>query len=318
MRKNTKSLVLVGDAYEQLKKIGSKSVQCVVTSPPYWSLRDYEVEGQLGQESTPSEYVSKLVAIFSEVKRVLKDDGIMWLNLGDTFVGSSQSSGANLKTLSKIQKGNRGSLHSLKKIPVNHRVDGLKPKDLVGIPWSVAFALRAAGWYLRMDVIWFKTNPMPESVSDRPTKAHEYIFLLTKSKKYYYDADAIREPMKAESFQRAKYKSNSPRYHALKGNPQYPLHAPLNPLGRNKRSVWMISLKHNREQHYATFPEDIPEICIKSGSKVGDVVLDPFAGSGTTLAVALKLKRKAIGIDINSKYVHKIIKPRLEKVLKAA
>lgn len=308
--------ILLGDAYEQLRKLKTNSVQCIVTSPPYWALRDYGVPGQLGQEQTPSEYVAKIVAIFSEAKRVLKDDGIMWLNLGDTYVGSSQ--GSKNVVISEIQKSNRGSLHAIDKTPVNHRVDGLKPKDLVGIPWSVALALRAAGWYLRMDVIWHKTNPMPESVSDRPTKAHEYIFLLTKNKKYFYDADAIREPMKEESFQRAKYKSDSPRYHKLIGNPQYPLRAPLNPLGRNKRSVWTISLKHNRVEHYASFPEDIPEICIKAGTKAGDVVLDPFAGSGTTLAVALKLKRKAVGIELNKKYVEKIIKPRLEKVLKAA
>lgn len=312
--------LLLGDAYEQLRRMKSRSVQCIVTSPPFWALRDYGVKGQLGQESTPNEYVSKLVAIFSETKRVLKDNGTLWLNLGDTYVGSNQSAGQKLSTLSKVQRGNRGSLHTMKRIPVNFKVLGLKPKDLVGIPWSVAFALRAAGWYLRMDNIWYKTNPMVESVTDRPTKSHEYIFLLAKSRKYYYDKDAIAEPVKPESLKRGKRKMGSHRYHAVQGHPQVGVEtwSLKNPKLRNKRSVWIISVKKNRTKHYATFPEDIPTICIKAGTKRGDTVLDPFAGSGTTLVAALKLKRKAIGIDINKKYVNRIMKPRLEKVLKAA
>lgn len=312
--------LLHGDAYEQLRKLKSRSVQCVVTSPPYWALRDYGVSGQLGQESTPNEYVSKLVAIFSEVKRVLKDNGTLWSNLGDTYVGSAQNSGHKLSTLSKVQKGNRGSLHSMKRIPANYRVLGLKPKDLVGIPWAVAFALRDAGWYLRSDIIWYKINPMVESVTDRPTKAHEYIFLLAKSRKYYYDKDAIAEPIKPESLLRGKRGASFHRYSALTGHKQKGTAkwADKNPTTRNKRSVWIISLKHSRVEHYATFPEDIPMICIKAGTKRGDVVLDPFAGSGTTLSAALKLKRRAVGIDINKKYVNRIMKPRLEKVLKAA
>jgi DNA modification methylase len=312
--------LLQGDAYEQLRKLKSRSVQCVVTSPPYWALRDYGVEGQLGQESTPNEYVSKLVAIFSEVKRVLKDDGTLWLNLGDTYVGSGQSNGQNISSLSKIQRGNRGSLHSINRLPVNYRSLGLKPKDLVGIPWSVAFALRNAGWYLRSDIIWYKTNPMVESVTDRPTKAHEYIFLLAKSRKYYYDKDAIAEPIKPESLQRGKRGASEHRYSSLMGHAQLGTGkwADKNPVNRNKRSVWIISLKHSKVEHYATFPEDIPMICIKAGTKPGDIVLDPFAGSGTTLIAALKLKRKAIGIDISKKFVERIIRPRLAKLLKAA
>ncbi|MBI2427523.1 MAG: site-specific DNA-methyltransferase [Ignavibacteriales bacterium] len=312
--------LLLGDAYEQLRRMKSRSVQCVVTSPPYWGLRDYGVDGQLGQESSPKEFVSKLVAIFSEVKRVLKDDGTLWLNLGDTYVGSNQSAGQKVSTLSTVQKGNRGSLHSIKRIPVNYKVLGLKPKDLIGIPWSVAFALRDAGWYLRSDIIWYKTNPMVESVRDRPTKAHEYIFLLTKRKKYYYDQEAIAEPIKPESLKRGKRGASFHRYSALMGHTQKGTAkwADKNPTTRNKRSVWIISLKHSKFEHYATFPEDIPMICIKAGTKKGDVVLDPFAGSGTTLVAALKLRRKAIGIDINKKYVNRIMRPRLEKLLKAA
>jgi DNA modification methylase len=310
--------LLQGDAYEQLRTLKSQSVQCAVTSPPYWALRDYGVKAQLGQESTPYEYVAKLVAIFSEVKRVLKDDGTLWLNLGDTYVGSSQSYKQNSLKLSPIQKGNRGSLHSLKRLPPNFRVSGLKPKDLVGIPWMVAFALRDAGWYLRRDIIWYKTNGMTESVKDRPTSAHEYIFLFAKSKHYFYDADAIREPHKPESIERQKYTRNSPRYYSLIGKPQHGLARPLNPLGRNKRSVWIISIKKNHFKHYAVFPEDIPTICIKAGTKPGDIVLDPFAGSGTTLLAALKLKRRAIGIDISKNYLNRIAKPRLENFLSAA
>jgi DNA modification methylase len=254
------------------------------------------------------------------VKRVLKDNGTLWLNLGDTYIGSSQSCGHNITKLSKVQRGNRGSLHSIKRLPVNYRVLGLKHKDLVGIPWSVAFALRQAGWYLRSDIIWYKTNPMVESVTDRPTKAHEYIFLLAKSRKYYYDKDAIAEPIKSESLQRARYAPSYHRYSALHGHPQQGTAkwADKNPTTRNKRSVWIISLKHTRVEHYATFPEDIPIICIKAGTKPGDIVLDPFAGSGTTLVAALKLKRKAIGIDINKKYVERIMNPRLAKLSKAA
>lgn len=315
-----KFTLLTGDAYEQLRRMKSESVQCVCTSPPYWGLRDYGVSGQLGMESTPSEYVSKLVAIFSELKRVLKKDGTLWLNLGDTYVGSAQSCSQKISTLSKVQKGNKGSLHSINRLPVNYKVAGLKQKDLVGIPWSVAFALRAAGWYLRSDIIWYKTNPMVESVTDRPTKAHEYIFLLTKSKKYYYDNDAIAEPIKPESLKRGERKMSTHRYSALTGHTQngFVGWAKKNPTTRNKRSVWIISLKHSRVEHYATFPEDIPMICIKAGSKIGDTILDPFAGSGTTLSAALKLKRNAVGIEINKKYVSQIMKPRLEKVLKAA
>ncbi|MBN1398789.1 MAG: site-specific DNA-methyltransferase [Bacteroidetes bacterium] len=310
--------LLQGDAYEQLRKLPDRSVQCVVTSPPYWALRDYGVKGQLGQESTPGEYVSKLVAVLSEVKRVLKDDGTLWLNLGDTYIGSAQSCGQKISTLSKTQRGNRGSLHSIKKLPVNYRALGLKPKDLVGIPWSVAFALRQAGWYLRSDIIWYKTNPMVESVTDRPTKAHEYIFLLAKSRKYYYDQKAIAEPIKPESLQRARRAMTLHRYSALQGHPQRGTAkwADKKPTTRNRRSVWIISLKHSRFEHYATFPEDIPMICIKAGTKPGDTVLDPFAGSGTTLLAALKLKRKAVGIDINKKYVRQIMKTRLEKYLR--
>jgi DNA modification methylase len=315
-----KYTLLCGDAYEQLRKMKSRSVQCVCTSPPYWGLRDYGVEGQLGLEPTPSEYISKLVAIFSEIKRVLKDDGTVWLNIGDSYVGSAQSCGQKISTLSKVQRGNKGSLHSIKRLPVNYKVLGLKPKDLVGIPWSVAFALRDAGWYLRRDVIWYKTNPMVESVKDRPTTAHEYIFLLAKSRKYYYDAAAIAEPIKPESLKRGLRNTKPHRYSALMGHEQKGTAkwAAKNPTTRNKRSVWIISLKHNRVEHYATFPEDIPMICIKASTKRGDAVLDPFVGSGTTLSAALKLGRKGIGIDISRKFLTTIVRPRLRKVLQAA
>lgn len=296
-----------------LKRIPDSTVQCVVTSPPYWSLRDYGVADQLGQEKTPEEYIQNLVNVFREVRRVLKEDGTVWLNLGDTYVGSNQSYGQKLERLKSLQMSNKGSLHAIKKRPLNSKVSGLKPKDLIGIPWSVAIALRNDGWYLRSDIIWHKTNPMPESVDDRPTKAHEYIFLLTKSRRYYYNADAIREPHKEESYERAKHKTNSPRYYELIGKPQGGLARPLNPLGRNKRTVWTISIKNNHVKHYATFPSDIPNICIQAGSKPGDIVLDPFAGSGTTLLEAMKLGRGFIGIEINKEYVDEIIEPRVKE-----
>ncbi len=305
--------ILKGDALKVLKNIPDNSVQCVITSPPYWALRDYNVAGQLGQEKTPQEFVQNLVEVFREVRRVLKPDGTLWLNIGDTYVGSNQSYGQNVDQLNSLQTSNKGSLHAVKKRPSNHKVPGLKPKDLIGIPWSVALALRNDGWYLRSDIIWHKTNPMPESVDDRPTKSHEYIFLLTKSRHYYYNADAIREPHKEESFERSKHKMNSPRYYELIGKPQAGLVRPLNPLGRNKRTVWTISIKNNRVKHYATFPSDIPNICIQAGTKKGDVVLDPFAGSGTTLLEAIKLERGFIGIEINKQYVDEIIAPRVKE-----
>jgi len=295
-----------GNNIDVLKTMDRESVDCVVTSPPYWGLRDYGTSDQLGLEPTPEEYVTNLVKVFQEVHRVLKPSGTVWLNLGDSYAGSNSDkhSSPNKNTLSAKMGQTYGGIEK----SIKAKVPGLKPKDLIGIPWRVAFALQADGWYLRSDIIWQKPNPMPESVKDRPTKSHEYIFLLTKSRKYYYDADAIKEPTVSQD----KYKRD-------RDNPDYKFN---NTPGRtkmsglkdnkytrkNKRDVWNINTKPYKEAHFAVFPEEIPMNCIKAGSPEDGVVLDPFVGSGTTLKVARQLGRKAIGIDINTEYLDLCIK----------
>lgn len=295
-----------GNNIDVLKTIEADSVDCVVTSPPYWGLRDYGTSEQLGLEPTPEEYVANMVKVFQEIHRVLKPSGTVWLNLGDSYAGSNSDkySAPNKNTLSAKMGQTYGGIEK----SIKAKVPGLKPKDLIGIPWRVAFALQADGWYLRSDIIWQKPNPMPESVKDRPTKSHEYIFLLTKSRKYYYDADAIKEPtVSQDKYKRDRdnpdYKfNNTPgrtKMSGLKDN-KYTL--------KNKRDVWSINTKPYKEAHFAVFPEEIPMNCIKAGSPKDGVVLDPFAGSGTTLKVALGLGRKAIGIDINTEYLDLCIK----------
>ena len=295
--------ILQGNVTDKLKEIETGTVQCVVTSPPYWGLRDYGTEGQIGLEETPEKYVEKMVEVFREVKRVLKHDGTVWLNLGDSYSTSSGTGGT------KSFQPKQPMFAYTRKAPKN-----LKPKDLVGIPWRVAFALQADGWYLRQDIIWHKPNPMPEPVQDRCTKAHEYIFLLTKSSKYYYDIDSIREPytepmnrwggdkLKADGESVWDKGTGQSTYRDREMRP--------NPNGRNKRSVWTINTQPYKEAHFATFPQKIPELCIKAGSKEDDVVLDPFFGSGTTGYVAQKLGRRWIGIELNEDYI-KIAKKRL-------
>ena len=301
----TKNIQLYhGNNIDVLKQMESESVDCVVTSPPYWGLRDYGTSDQLGLEPTPEEYVTNLVKVFQEVHRVLKPSGTVWLNLGDSYY--NYRPGGTSQAKQSVAKNNGAVVnHSGKR---NNIIEGLKEKDLVGIPWRVAFALQADGWYLRSDIIWQKPNPMPESVKDRPTKSHEYIFLLTKSKKYYYDADAIKEPTVSQD----KYKRD-------RDNPDYKFnntHGRTKMSGlkdnkytrRNKRDVWSINTKPYKEAHFAVFPEEIPMNCIKAGSPKDGVVLDPFVGSGTTLKVARQLGRKAIGIDINTEYLDLCIK----------
>jgi len=359
--------VIEGDVREVLKTFDDESVQCVVTSPPYYGLRDYGFDGQLGLEETPEEYVNNMVDVFKEVKRVLRKDGTVWLNLGDSYTSTAQGT---FNTPSPIQSGEASQARA------NYRpFTGLKPKDLVGVPWRVAFALQADGWYLRSDIIWAKGSCMPESVTDRPTKSHEYIFLLTKSQKYYYDYEAIKEKGvypagtkgakgSVERFSTDLVNSRPPEYKIYDGT-------------RNKRSVWKMNPQPFKGAHFATFPEELPEICIKAGTskagccadcgapverisekvgtvnqkwgkqdkvdasrndsaegsglrtgdvnvyqtkgweptcdcnaeKVPCVVLDIFAGSGTTLRVASKLGRKGIGIELNPEYI-KILKKR--------
>lgn len=259
----------------------SESVQCVVTSPPYWGLRDYGVPGQLGLERTPEEYVEKMVAVFREVRRVLRKDGTVWLNLGDSYAHSS--SGSDVRNVGGFQgeqiraNPKMADAYQTRKKDLP---DGLKPKDLVGIPWRVAFALQADGWWLRSDIVWAKPNPMPESIRDRPTRAHEYIFLLTKSERYYYDQDAIREPL-ADPEALARIAAQ----------------------GANARTVWTIPTEPYPEAHFATFPTELARRCILAGTKEGDLVLDPFAGSGTTLLVADTLGRLSVGLELNPEYV---------------
>ena len=260
-------MIIYGDCREKLKELGPESVQMCVTSPPYWGLRDYGHDDQLGLEETPEEYTANLVEVFSQVKRVLKDDGTLWLNLGDSYNTT---------------------------------------KNLVGIPWRVAFALQQDGWYLRQDIIWHKPNPMPESVTDRCTKSHEYIFLLSKSEKYFYDADAIRETLAESSIKRLNQdidkQVGSTRAHGgQKSNGNMKTFGDVEK-GSNKRSVWTVATKPYSEAHFAVFPEKLIEPCIQAGSKVGDVVLDPFFGSGTTGEVAERFGRNYIGIELNEDY----------------
>jgi DNA modification methylase len=289
--------ILQGDCREVLKTLPDCSVHCCVTSPPYFGLRDYGCAGQIGLESTPDAYVTELVAVFREVKRVLRDDGTLWLNLGDSYSGSG-----------KGPAGNLGKTHNEREIKQTSGIvpDGLKPKDLIGIPWRVAFALQADGWYLRQDIIWHKPNPMPESVKDRCTKAHEYIFLLAKSPRYYYDAEAVKEPNSENSRMGGVYQEDGKtrRMRGGAGNDGIHKAGVVNSWsGRNRRSVWTVTTKPYREAHFATFPPALIQPCIRAGCPAGGTVLDPFGGSGTTGEVAASEGRKAILIELNPEYV---------------
>ena len=248
--------ITCGDCVEVMREWPAESIDCCVTSPPYWGLRDYGCSGQLGLEPTPEEYVANMVKVFAEVKRVLKPEGTLWLNLGDSYNGSGGAGGwSERKDVGKV-----GQVQN-----ANRNVGSLKPKDLVGIPWMVAFALRQDGWYLRQDIIWHKPNPMPESVKDRCTKAHEYIFLLSKNKKYYYDADAIREPQSEASLARYNYGFNTNDMKPSGERPNTGEEIKPNPAGRNKRSVWTVTTKPYSEAHFATFPPDLITPCILAG-----------------------------------------------------
>lgn len=293
------------DAFEALKGMADESVQLCVTSPPFWGLRDYGFNGQMGLEPTPSKYIKNLVKVFEQVRRVLKSDGTLWLNIGDSYAGGGNGGGGSfMKERGHTAWANHARLSGFRKAPT-----GLKPKDLVGIPWMLAFALRDAGWYLRSDIIWAKPNPVPESVRDRPTKSHEHIFLFAKSKRYYYDADAIKEMAKTRNRRSAAKGSFKAKGEPLPG--QLPFRAIVDQ--RNKRDVWMVATQPNKEAHFATYPVQLIRPCILAGSRPGDVVLDPFNGSGTTGFIACQLGRKYIGVDLNPDYIE-ITKRRLAKV----
>ncbi len=262
------SAIITGEAHEVLKKLPSGFVRTVITSPPYWSLRDYSIAGQIGLEDNPEDYINTLVDLFSEVYRVLSDDGSLWLNIGDSYT----SGGRTWRAPDKKYPARAMSVRP--PTPV-----GLKPKELVGIPWRLAFALQSSGWYLRSDTIWHKPNVQPESVKDRPTRSHEYLFLFSKSERYYYDNAAIRE---------------------------------VN--GRNVRSVWSINTQPFREAHFATFPPELVEKCMLLTSQPGEIVLDPFIGSGTVAEVAIEHGRAFLGIELNPAYVE-ISRKRLIKAV---
>ena len=256
------SMVLLGDAQHVLSRLPRESVQCVVTSPPYWGLRDYDVPDQIGLEPTLPQFINRLIAVFQEVKRVLKQGGTFWLNVGDGYTSGN-------RTWRAPDKKNRARAMSVRP----ETPEGLKPKDLIGVPWRLALALQEDGWYLRSDIVWHKPNAMPESVKDRPTRAHEYIFLFTRNERYYYDHNAIREPG-----------GNGARK-------------------RNRRSVWDVNTEPTKDAHFATFPPKLIEPCILAGSRPGDYVLDPFFGTGTVGLVCQKTGRKYIGIELHPEYV---------------
>ena len=327
--------ILTGCCLSILSTLPSGSVNTCITSPPYWGLRDYGALGQLGLEQTPAEYVQQMAAVFREVRRVLRDDGTLWLNLGDSYAGYA---GGN-----QGKNGQRSDRTFTARV-ADKLGAGLKPKDLVGIPWRVAFALQDDGWFLRSDIIWSKPNPMPESVTDRPTKSHEYLFLLTKSERYFYDHEAIAEPVTASTVERLSQptldlqrgsdrvfgKTNGTMKAVAKrsGNKERkpgsergcPNGSGANVCGsvpwegttRNKRTVWTVTTKPFSEAHFATYPPELIEPCILAGSPRGGTVLDPFFGAGTTGLVADRLGRNCIGIELNPDYVQ-IAERRLRK-----
>jgi site-specific DNA-methyltransferase (adenine-specific) len=296
--------IIEGDCIEGMRRLEGQSVNCVVTSPPYWGLRDYGHDGQIGLEATPEEYVARMVEVFREVRRVLRDDGTLWLNLGDSYAAQRGGTHQPAETLAggKGGKADGGARvnrdrHDGYNPTRNASAIGLKHKDLIGIPWRVAFALQADGWYLRQDIIWHKPNPMPESVTDRCTKAHEYIFLLSKSPRYYFDQEAVKEasagPGKPAGRKNDAMRNDSDRTGIVRGDGET----------RNRRSVWSVATQPYSGAHFATFPPDLIRPCILAGCPKDGTVLDPFGGSGTTALVALEEGRKAVLCELNTDYI---------------
>ena len=296
-----KAEILVGDALKGLQHLSDGTVRTCVTSPPYWGLRDYGNDGQLGLEATPQEFVENLCQVFDEVWRVLAEDGTVWVNLGDSYAGGAAASGGKQRLGPNKDLDNQRNKVKLRKVG-----DGLKAKDLVGIPWRFAFAMQERGWYLRQDIIWAKPNPMPESVTDRCTKSHEYIFFFSKQPKYFFDSVAIREPLAESSIDRLAQDLES-QLGSTRANAGAKTNGNMKALGdpeagRNKRSVWNIASGSFKDAHFAVYPPALIEPCIKAGSAEGDTVLDPFSGSGTTGEVALKLGRNYVGCELNPDY----------------
>ena len=300
-----------GDAWALAPTLAPQSIHTIVTSPPYWGLRDYGVPGQFGLEPTPEAYVARLVELFALLRPALRDDGTVWLNLGDSYASSPASGGGQSAAMT-------GGEHKRTPATPYHRPDGLKPKDLCGIPWRVAFALQADGWYLRSDIIWAKKNCMPESVTDRPTKSHEYIFLLSKQPTYYYDADAIRTPHSDVSLARVQkpfHTSDAVDGRSVNSRDDGDMSQFCHPLGANKRDVWNVATAPFKAAHFATFPPALITPCILAGCPEGGTVLDPFMGSGTTAQVARSLGRKCIGFELNAAYIDIAAKKRLAQAV---
>ena len=294
--------IFTGDCLQVLSLLPSGSVNTCVTSPPYFGLRDYGVDGQIGLEDTPDAFVGRLVEVFREVRRVLRDDGTLWLNLGDSYAANRAY---------QVEQTKGGPKHGVAQAVSGRSQQasdyGLKPKDLIGVPWRVAFALQADGWYLRQDIIWHKPNPMPESVTDRCTKAHEYIFLLSKGPRYYFDAEAIKEPAVQAGRVRSDRMGGNKYVEGVKHSDGSVFTGSET---RNRRSVWTVTTKPFKGAHFATFPPDLIEPCVLAGAPIGGTVLDPFFGAGTTGLVAQKHGRRCVGIELNPEYVE-IAKARL-------
>lgn len=296
--------IICGGALDVITGMQSASVDCVVTSPPYWNLRDYGEAGQLGAENSPEEYIENLRAIFFQAKRVLKKEGSLWLNLGDSYWGSGRGFGADYTQNNWKQSSNRGAVANTIRPKTTKKHPVFKAKDLMLLPSRVAIALQADGWYLRSKVIWQKPNAMPESVEDRPTNDYEEVFFFTKSKSYFYDIDALREPhnsleeLKSRKTLDNKGTNGGVHEHLSRNRDEY-----YHPEGRNKRAVWSISTANYRGAHFATMPLELAETCIKASCPVGGIVLDPFGGSGTTAESAIGLNRDYRLIELNPDYV---------------
>ncbi|MDR0819539.1 MAG: site-specific DNA-methyltransferase [Oscillospiraceae bacterium] len=299
--------IICGDALEILRTLPTESINCCVTSPPYYGLRDYGVDGQIGLETTPDEYISRLVSVFGEVKRVLRGDGTLWVNIADTY-----ATGTNAPRQQSKNPGvgaNRPEAQN--SVPRAGTPKGCKAKDLIGVPWALAFALRDDGWYLRSAIIWHKPNALPESCRDRPTRSYEHILLLSKSPRYYYDQDAVRPPVAASTIERMKRGRSADNKYAngIPGQATQKINLPRAarpdfepPTTRNLRDVWSVSTSAYRGAHFAAFPVELITPCILAGSPENGIVLDPFFGSGTTGVAAKKLGRRYIGIDLNPDY----------------
>ena len=295
------------DSMRQMAKDGIK-VQTCITSPPYYGLRDYGVDGQIGNEQTPKEFIDNLVEVFACVWEILENDGTLWVNLGDSYYNYRPGKGQRVVANSIASQKASEFEHSAKR---GNKLDGYKEKDLMGMPWRLAFALQDFGWYLRQDIIWHKPNPMPESVKDRCTKSHEYIFLLTKNPQYYFDSESIKEESVTswEIGQQTRLQRKNATGGAISGGIGEKISTGET---RNKRDVWSVSVKPYSGAHFAVYPEELIEPCVMAGSKVGDIVLDPFFGSGTTGAVAQKLGRQYIGCELNQGY-EQLQKDRLQQ-----